>query len=350
MHSSTIYGVPRGVVSSRVRGFRGVDGHEYMSEGQVMADQRMLRHLAAARAKRGVGRSAVQGMSRHAARAFYRTFFQHIRALEALPTGFVTLTHGREAPDWQSSKAALHRWQQGIRGRGVPVCGTWVAELQQRGAVHYHLCLSVEGDAGEAMGIFERLRTDWLRITGDEGSVRQWRERRAFRLDMVGQRAVDRERLALYLDKARLASHQAKASQKTGGVAYGRTWGVVQRRRLDAYYQPVEQYEVDPGTWVARAITIRRCLVEIKRVSSGRPVEGLATVVPVKLWGVGLEGTYLRTGEAKTLGRLLDLEEGSREWMQMLAIKRQCDRREPGWQAVRERGVQELEAIEMVSA
>lgn len=309
-----------------------------------MADQRMLRHLAAARAKRGVGRSAVQGMSRHAARAFYRTFFQHIRALETLPTGFVTLTHGREAPGWQASKSALNRWQQGIRGRGVPVCGTWVAELQQRGAVHYHLCLSVEGDAGQAMEIFERLRADWLRITGDEGSARHWRERRAYRLDMVGQRAADRERLARYLDKARLASHQAKESQKTGGIAYGRTWGVVQRRRLAEYYQAAEQYEVNADEWVARAITIRRCLVEVKGASSGRPVEGLQTVVPVKLWGVGLEGTYLRTGQAKALGQLLGLEGGSREWMLMLSIKRQCDRREPSWRTVRERGFVEIEA------
>lgn len=329
------YGVPSGLVSKQVDCYVGVDGHVYMSEGKVVADEKRLQLLAEARARRGTGRSALEGMSGHARRAFYRTFFGHVGALETLPTGFVTLTHGKEAPDWQVSKAAFNRWQQSMRDRREPVCGTWVAELQQRGAVHYHVCLSVEGDAAAVSRLFDRLRKDWLRITGDEGSLRQWRERRAYRLDMVGARVIDRERLARYLEKANLAAHQAKAAQKGSGVAYGRTWGVIRRERLARYYA-VETHSVHPGDWVARAVAMRRVLHEVKGVNPGRGVDGPVRVVPVKLWGVGLEGEYLRHGRAKDLGRLFGLVGGSWEWMAMVQIHEECMRREPDWMMVRD--------------
>lgn len=53
---------------------------------------------------------------------------------------FVTLTY-RGVDDWRPDhiSAAIQRFRTWARSFGVPVRYTWVAELQQRGAVHYHL-------------------------------------------------------------------------------------------------------------------------------------------------------------------------------------------------------------------
>jgi len=53
---------------------------------------------------------------------------------------FVTLTY-RGVDDWRADHVsdALQRYRLWCRRKGIPCRYTWVAELQQRGAVHYHL-------------------------------------------------------------------------------------------------------------------------------------------------------------------------------------------------------------------
>jgi len=53
---------------------------------------------------------------------------------------FVTLTY-REIGDWRADhvSAAIERYRQWCRRSGVACRYTWVAELQKRGAMHYHL-------------------------------------------------------------------------------------------------------------------------------------------------------------------------------------------------------------------
>lgn len=53
---------------------------------------------------------------------------------------FVTLTYKR-IDDWRAShvRDAIERYRQWCRRRGIACRYTWVAELQKRGAMHYHL-------------------------------------------------------------------------------------------------------------------------------------------------------------------------------------------------------------------
>lgn len=55
---------------------------------------------------------------------------------------FVTLTY-RGVDDWTPDhiSTATERYRRWCRRKGVPCRYTWVAELQQRGAVHYHLMI-----------------------------------------------------------------------------------------------------------------------------------------------------------------------------------------------------------------
>lgn len=53
---------------------------------------------------------------------------------------FVTLTY-RQIDDWRADhvSAAIERYRQWCRRRAIACRYTWVAELQKRGAMHYHL-------------------------------------------------------------------------------------------------------------------------------------------------------------------------------------------------------------------
>ena len=53
---------------------------------------------------------------------------------------FVTLTYA-DCDGWRPDHVseALQRFRHWCRGLGIPCRYTWVAELQKRGAVHYHL-------------------------------------------------------------------------------------------------------------------------------------------------------------------------------------------------------------------
>jgi hypothetical protein len=62
------------------------------------------------------------------------------RGFRAPVVWFVTLTY-RGVDDWRADHVskAIQRYRDWCRAQGVPCRYTWVAELQTRGAVHYHL-------------------------------------------------------------------------------------------------------------------------------------------------------------------------------------------------------------------
>ena len=62
------------------------------------------------------------------------------KGFRASQAWFVTLTY-RGVRDWQPNhiKDALNAFRRWCKFRGVPCRYTWVAELQSRGAVHYHM-------------------------------------------------------------------------------------------------------------------------------------------------------------------------------------------------------------------
>lgn len=272
----------------------------------------------------------------------------------------MTLTHGRDAPDWEKSKALFHVWCQRIRDHRLDVCGHWVAELQQAradiearkfGAVHYHLSLSYDGDAAAGERVMKSLGPWWREITGDEGSVTRWRGRHAFDLRPVGSRGVDRLRISQYLAKvsgiAGLGRELAKQRQKGGsgtlGEAdqaalgemlhgYGRTWGVVNKRLLGQFWS-TSFLHVAPGDFVARVVAVRRVLHEVLYPDTVPKVVG-EKVAPVKLWAIGDEAQYIASGGFPHLLRLYHIKKGSPAIPAIARIHHQCQRREQGWNVV----------------
>ena len=272
-------------------------------------DQVELLSLHRASGERGV----IVGMSPAVRRELERAILSHAKVLLDNWAAFLTLTHGRDAPEWRSSKVSLHKWQRRIarlEKQGIIICGWWVAELQKRGAVHYHLALALLNSshlsAVEAESVFEGLGKSWIDLTGDEGSDHAAREERGYRGDMLRSEPGSLVGLVGYLGKiAGLNAELAKTSQKEA-AAYGGVRGKVGRKHL-APWRRVYQVPVDAEQVCRRAVAVRSALIyaDLARVPepSDKNYFAVRGMVALSDTGKGLEAEYLMTGDVGILRR-----------------------------------------------
>jgi len=160
---------------------------------------------------------------------------------------FVTLTHGKKAPDWMESKRLFNSWKHESTRKFPTLRGLWVAESQQRGAPHYHLLVTGGGPA--MMGW---MQLAWLRKTGCEGSTPDAREKHAFQADVYGESQSDAA-VEKYL--AKIAAREfSKGKQQDAETHTGRTWGWVNRHVTRQSLAQIDFMDLDPthvGEWFA---------------------------------------------------------------------------------------------------
>ena len=131
----------------------------------------------------------------------------------------LTLTYGKQIPDWQDSKRHLDAFRKRILRRYPDAWGWWLMEAQSRNAIHYHLLLCLpEDDCFE-----EWVREAWIGITGYGGSGRQWRRHRAVWIQNFNDAAG---LVSYYIGEV------SKAKQKRFKQPSGRWWGVIGRANL----------------------------------------------------------------------------------------------------------------------
>ena len=217
----------------------------------------------------GRKRGRCVGMSRQVQRRFLREFMGHGSVLVKEPSFALTLTAGKEAPGWQEMKRLRHVWRQRIArvpGLLEALTGYGVAELQERGAVHYHEALAVVG--GEVTGHRERygvrypvirfgdiedvvawLGEQWLQVSGLQGSTARARRRYGWHGSCI--HGVDG--LGAYV--AKVAGEIAKSDQKSG-QAFGRTWFKWDRGKRLSEYCTLREVGQFPEEWVRRKMAV----------------------------------------------------------------------------------------------
>lgn len=193
-----------------------------------------------------------------------RDFLGHGSVLVKHPSFFQTLTEGDDFVGWQRSKQLrdnMRRRLSFVPGLMQALTGYEGAELQDRGACHYHPALAVVG--GELTGY--RLHNEgrypvirfgpvddvarfigemWLDVTGLQGSRREDRERYGWHASGIDGVAG----LAWYVSK--MASEIGKLDQKDG--AYGRTWFRWDRGKHLANFCGFSEKALNPETWIRR--------------------------------------------------------------------------------------------------
>jgi len=260
------------------------------------------------------------------------------------PCIFVTLTHGKDYPDWEESKTAFKRFRDDLRSwlakRPLDLAGFYVPELQRRGAPHYHLLLRVFGDVeglDELCGVdrsrWEKSRAGrddgyigykWRELTGDEGSEAKHRKRYAVAIEDVDEAP---DRVGRYLIKqlgaelAKRAQMPVEERQKTG-----RTWGVINKERMRPFYQvPVVTPTLEGARRLGAINDVARKLLGVKLGSVDVLDEStgeVRTYAPQRTRWTGRLGEYLRTGDAVYLYQSVESRRGSRKVDEILTVWR----------------------------
>lgn len=136
---------------------------------------------------------------------------------------FVTLTSRANQTSWGESKDDLDHFFTRLRQLFSDVCGVWRFAWQSRGSAHYHLLLWGLGEGSDGHGPSEEILSRvWLKIIGESGD--KYSEQRAVDSRYVHDFRACGFYLALYQADQRVSEHDSKQS--------GRTWGILQRSRL----------------------------------------------------------------------------------------------------------------------
>lgn len=188
----------------------------------------------ASRRKAGFGvRGTIKTRSNQSVRRLVEAIATH-SALLTEKLAFITLTYGKEAPDWATARRHFKAWRDAVRRLNPDMLGFWVSELQKRGAPHFHLLVRLP--LGTAGG---QIKSQWLRISGNNGSFEADRERYGFHIrhtDTLNDGVAG----SLYLAKV-LTLEKIKSSQQGTVENRGRTWGYINRNAMLEYQGDVRE-------------------------------------------------------------------------------------------------------------
>ena len=233
-------------------------------------DSRTLQKMADGRRKRGkiTGRSVSSvkrlalGMAEHA-------------LLFAKPFSWVTLTYGRESPNWTVANQDFDLFRRRLKYHYSECAGFWVSEVQNktRHAPHFHLALDCVED-----GFKGSICDMWLPIAGDNGNLRRHRKR--YGVHVVKTLGDSGKGIMLYMTKVQL--DMLKSKQQESDENRGRTWGKINRAALQKYYRPLELVELSEKE-LEEEISIRLTEQEFEKGCHVREVQDGNTEDTIKL-------------------------------------------------------------------
>lgn len=129
---------------------------------------------------------------------------------------FVTLTYEKNQQDGREAKANLHAFLQAMRRDFPAVSALWKAELQKRGAIHFHL-----------LAWCRYLPKEWVAETWDRISGNRWEnwmESTSTEVRAPKYRERSRRYLFAYMDKCNEPVEECDQ--------FGRFWGVHERSKV----------------------------------------------------------------------------------------------------------------------
>ena len=228
------------------------------------------------RRQNGFGqRGKIKTRSYMATRRLIESLAKHSRFLD-MPTMFLTLTYGREAPNWTRAKRDFDVWLKVARRLNPILSGFWVAEEQKRGAPHFHLLVDLLTPAATL-----ELKEHWLRISGDNRSSDTARQRYGFHV-RESETHEDSATSGMYLAKI-LTFEAAKRSQQSTDEFMGRTWGLFNRTAMKQYEQSLDENSVSEE-WLIDWIRERFRIAEETGKLRIKLVEDVDTGETVAIW------------------------------------------------------------------
>lgn len=177
----------------------------------------------------GGKRKCINGASKQA----MSRFLSWLNSIVFETVDFVTLTYHENMQDDKRAYANLKEYKRRVDGiLGRKSCMAWKKELQERGAIHYHLFFY---DMPEMFT--EQMYTDlWMEVTCQEGDVyaRQYG---------VMSKKFDRLKRA---DSGVVLAYMCKYVSK-GGATKGRSWGVIGKNEAEIVESKTRIQEADTG-------------------------------------------------------------------------------------------------------
>lgn len=153
---------------------------------------------------------------------------------------FVTLTYPAEFPlDWLSWKADLEKFRRMLLDKFPSLQGFWRLELQQRGAPHYHLVMTIPKGHITNVRLYAWVRRSWARIAH---KYDQHQGDYATRVDVMDEQQAIYKYISKYVSKPGavpisddgeiLSDFEA---DNAGGM--GRHWGRIGKVSREAYIE-----------------------------------------------------------------------------------------------------------------
>jgi len=161
---------------------------------------------------KGGSRGKVKGMSKKSSSALIK-FLNSVCFDKA---AFITLTYRYNQQDPKRAYADLRALYKRLCYKYDPCCVVWKAELQERGAIHYHL-FALDAPDGWKEGA---ITDEWLEVTKQEGDTAARRygvQTKCF--DTIHQK-----------DSAVVITYLAKYTAKAGAAPGGKAWGIFGRK------------------------------------------------------------------------------------------------------------------------
>jgi hypothetical protein len=175
----------------------------------------------------GGKRGKIAGITRRSRSALTK----FINAIEFETATFVTLTYRYNMQNDARAYHDLRKLHKRLVAAHGAFCAVWRKELQERGAIHYHLFL-FDAPAGITQ---EAITDEWLQVTDQDGDT-------AARL--YGVRAVTFDCLQTK-DAGVIISYLVKYAAKDEQTATGKAWGILGRKHaketvITSYIEPAE--------------------------------------------------------------------------------------------------------------
>lgn len=205
------------------------------------------------RSKRGTVRS----FSRSSRKRMLETLARMDPELSPFGASMITLTYGELFPDATGAKRDLFTFWKRVRRAWPDSSGIWRLEFQRRGAPHFHLIYfgpffdkyQVQAWWGEVIG----QERPFTRIEG----LRNWRHSMAYAAKYLAKVPKPVERCADAAGPAPGGGGDGAAadargldyvSYLTGEEQVGRTWGLLERRKLP--WGERWEFPLEMGKWV----------------------------------------------------------------------------------------------------
>lgn len=153
---------------------------------------------------------------------------------------FVTLTYPDMWPsDWQSWKADLERFRRVLLDKWPACEGFWKLELQQRGAPHFHLVMTLPKFIVTNRSLYRWVRVQWARIAH---KYDQHEGKYATRVDVMEQQSAIYKYISKYVSKsgARPVDNDGVILQDADAHrdgTQGRHWGKIGKPSREKYIE-----------------------------------------------------------------------------------------------------------------